>query len=53
MTEIVVSVLEQAIADKKAEQEKREREKTKAQEIKQEKDTLQEAGAASQKGAGT
>ncbi len=52
MTEIVVSVLEQAIADKKAEQEKREQEKTKAQEIKQEKDTLQEAGAASQ-GAGT
>ena len=49
MTEIVVSVLEQAIADKKAEQEKREQEKTKAQEIKQEKDTLQEAGAASQK----
>ena len=49
MTEIVVSVLEQAIADKKAEQEKREQEKTKAQEIKQEKDTLQEAGAESQK----
>ena len=49
MTEIVVSVLEQAIADKKAEQEKSEQEKTKAQEIKQEKDTLQEAGAASQK----